>query len=250
MSATTLHAAGCPIEPDWSYGTGARGQANWNTLFPVLCGEGSQQSPFDIVTAGVTRAKLPKLTFHYNVADVVILDEDDQVEFNHGAGNFITIGKTVYNLINVHEHTPSEYTVNGQQFAAEIHLVHQNPSTGQLAVVGVLVNAGAPNPGIIEGPSPSQPTAVDLKLTDLLPKKKNYARFNGSLTTPGTNPATTRCGESVLWTEMLSPITLSSSQISEFQDAAKACWGTDVTNRPVQPANNRFLLMAIPKVDP
>jgi len=119
-----------------------------------------------------------------------------------------------------------------------------------LAVVGVLVNVGDPNPGIIEGPSPSDPTAVDLKLTDLLPRKRNYVRFNGSLTTPGNDPAATRCGESVLWTEMLTPITMSSSQIGEFEAAANACWGTSVTNRPVQPANNRFLLMSLPKVDP
>ncbi len=250
MSATTLHAGGGPIEPDWSYGTGARGQANWNKLFRVLCGEGSQQSPFPIVTAGVTRAKLPKLTFHYKVADVVVLDYDDQVQFDHGAGNFITIGNTVYNLIEVHQHTPGEYTVNGQKFAMEFHLVHQNPTTRQLAVVGVLVNVGDPNPGIIEGPSPSDPTAVDLKLTDLLPRKRNYVRFNGSLTTPGNDPAATRCGESVLWTEMLTPITMSSSQIGEFEAAANACWGTSVTNRPVQPANNRFLLISLPKVDP
>ncbi len=250
LSGATLHAAGCPEEPDWSYGTGPTGQQNWASLFPILCGRGSQQSPFGIVTAGVTRAKLPKLTFHYKVADVVVLDYDDQVEFNHGAGNFITIGKTVYDLINIHEHTPSEYTVNGQQFAMEIHLVHKNAATGQLAVVGVLVNAGAADPGIIQGPSPSQPTAVDLKLTELIPKKKNYVRFNGSLTTPGHTITLPRCAESVLWTTMLTPITLSSGQIAEFEDAARACWGTSITNRPLSPANNRFLLMVPPKVDP
>ncbi|CAI8727701.1 carbonic anhydrase family protein [Methylococcus capsulatus] len=140
-------AAGCPSEPDWSY-SGANGPSNWNTLFPIQCGTGSRQSPFDIVTANVTKADLPKLSFHYNVADVLFLDHDDQVAFNHGNGNFIKIGKDRFDLINIHEHTPSEYTLNGQQFPMEIHLVHQNKQTGQLAVIGVFVVTGKENKGV------------------------------------------------------------------------------------------------------
>ncbi len=238
---TPAFAAGCPTEPDWSY-TSPTGPNEWNTLFPDECGNGIRQSPFDIVTSTATRAKLPKLTFHYNVADVLTLDHDDQVEFNHGAGNYITIGNTRYNLINIHEHTPSEYTVDGTQYPMEIHLVHQNPDNGQLAVVGVFVQSGKADPGVIEPPSSGDPSTVDLKLTDLIPHKKNYVRFNGSLTTPGSTPTPPRCAQGVLWTEMLTPITMSADQIAAFEDAAQACWGTSITNRPVQPANGRFLL--------
>jgi carbonic anhydrase len=238
---TPAFAAGCPTEPDWSY-TSPTGPSEWNTLFPTQCGNGSRQSPFNIDTSKAMRAKLPKLKFHYKVADVVVLDHDDQVEFDHGEGNYITIGKTRYDLINVHEHTPSEYTLNGTQYPMEIHLVHQNPDTGQLAVVGVFVNSGKSDPGVIDPPSFNDPSTVDLKLTDLIPRKKNYVRFNGSLTTPGTTTTPPRCAEGILWTEMLTPITMSAQQIADFQDAAMACWGTSVTNRPVQPDNGRFLL--------
>ncbi|AAU92649.1 carbonic anhydrase [Methylococcus capsulatus str. Bath] len=234
-------AAGCPSEPDWSY-SGANGPSNWNTLFPIQCGTGSRQSPFDIVTANVTKADLPKLSFHYNVADVLYLDHDDQVAFNHGNGNFIKIGKDRFDLINIHEHTPSEYTLNGQQFPMEIHLVHQNKQTGQLAVIGVFVVTGKENKGVKEAPSFNDPSTVALKLTGLIPKKRNYVRFNGSLTTPGENIALPRCAEGVLWTEMLTPIAMSSDQIAAFQDSAQVCWGTSITNRPLQPSNNRFLL--------
>ncbi len=241
LAPPRLNAAGCPSEPDWSY-TGPRGPRNWNSLFPTQCGNGSRQSPFDIVTGSALPAKLPPLAFHYKVADVIVLDHDDQVQFDHGAGNFITIGETRYNLINIHDHTPSEYTLNGRQFPMEIHLVHQDPNTGQLAVVGVFVEAGKPDPGVVEEPSVKQPSTVDLKLTDLIPDQKNYFRFNGSLTTPGNTTKPPRCAEGVLWTEMLTPITMSKEQIAAFEEASQACWGTKVTNRPAQPANGRFLL--------
>jgi carbonic anhydrase len=247
----TAFAAGCPKEPDWGY-MGPNGPQNWNTLFPFQCGTGTRQSPINILPANATPARLPKLVFHYRIAHVVELDHDDQIQFNHGAGNYITIGNTRYDLVNIHEHTPAEYTLNGHQYPMEIHLVHVNQQTGALAVVGVLVQAGKADPGVIEPPSLNDPSGVDLFLPDLLPRNREYVRFNGSLTTPGNTTTPPRCAEGVLWTEMLHPITMSSDQIKDFEDAAQACWGTSVTNRPVQPTNNRFILRAIPaqKSDP
>ncbi len=235
-------AGGCPTEPDWSY-SGNDGPQYWNQLFPNQCGNGSRQSPFNIATVQFTRSLLPKLDFHYAEANVIYLDHDDQVQFDHGEGNYITIGGTRYDLINIHAHTPSEYTIDGQQFPMEIHFVHQNSVSGQLAVVGVMVALGKSDPGVIEPPTPEDPALVDLKLTDLLPKRKNYVRFNGSLTTPGNTTTPPRCAEGVLWTEMLTPITMSADQIAAFEDSARACWGTSVTNRPLQPSNGRFLLI-------
>lgn len=238
-------AAGCPSEPDWSY-SGDNGPAFWSTLFPIMCGKGVLQSPFDIVTRGhsVSPAKLPKLTFHYSVAKVIFLDHDDQIVIDHGDGNFITIGNTEYELINVHVHTPSEYTTDGKQFPMEIHLVHQS-SDGLLAVVGVLVSSGKNDSGVLEPPSEGDPSTVDLDLNKLIPRKKNYVRFVGSLTTPGGTTALPRCAEGVLWTEMLTPITMSQDQISAFEDSEEGCWGTRTTNRPVQPVNNRPVLKPI-----
>ncbi len=238
-------ASGCPSEPDWSY-SGPNGPAFWSTLFPIMCGKGVLQSPFDIVTRGhtVSPAKLPKLTFHYGVAQVTFLDHDDQIVIGHGQGNFIKIGNTEYELINIHVHTPSEYTKDGKQFPMEIHLVHQSPN-GLLAVVGVLVSSGKKDSGVLEPPSEGDPSTVDLDLNNLIPNKKNYVRFVGSLTTPGNTTALPRCAEGVLWTEMLTPITMSQDQISAFEDSEEGCWGTRTTNRPVQPVNNRPILKPI-----
>jgi len=243
-------AAGCPSEPDWSY-SGANGPAFWNTQFPIMCGKGVLQSPFDIVTSrgNISAARLPRLIFHYNIAHLVFLDHDDQIQIDHGQGNYITIGNLRYDLENIHVHTPSEYTIDGKQFPLEIHLVHKS-SGGLLAVVGVLVAAGKSDNGIFEPPSETDPSTVDLNLIKLVPRKRNYVRFVGSLTTPGNTPALPRCAEGVLWTEMLTPITMSQDQIAAFEDSEEGCWGTRITNRPVQPVNNRPLLKPMPNTDP
>ena len=243
--AADARADGCPTEPDWSY-TGDTGPTFWNELFPIMCGQGTLQSPIDIETgkgSGVIPAKLPKLTFHYDVAHVIFLDHDDQTDSPDGQRNYITIGKTRYNLENVHVHTTSEHTLNGKGFPMEIQLVHQS-SDGFFAVVGVLVKAGKKNEGVIDPPSEVDPSTVDLDLAKLIPKdSKDYVQYIGSLTTPGSTTALPRCEEGILWMVMLKPITMSQDQIEDFQNSEMGCWGTTTTNRLTQPIGNRPILL-------
>jgi len=183
---------------------------------------------------------LPRLKFNYNVADVVTLDHDDQTLENHGAGNSIVLGGVQYNLINIHAHTPSEHTINGESFPLELHFVHVSQA-GQIAVVGVFVREGKPDKDIIVPPSGSDPSTVNFKLTGLIPKNRARFSYDGSLTTPGPDPATIGCPETVLWTVMKQPIQMSADQIQAFEASGYACWSTNNTARPVQPVNNRFV---------
>lgn len=243
--AANAMAQSCPSEPDWSY-TGDNGPTFWNELFPVLCGQGFLQSPIDIETGrdrNVIPAKLTKLTFHYDVAHVVFLDHDDQTENSHGQGNYITIGETRYNLINVHVHTTSEHTLDGKGYPMEIHLVHQS-SDGLFAIVAVFVKSGSSNSGVITPPSEVDPSTVELDMTQLIPgDTKNYVQYTGSLTTPGSTTALPRCEEGIQWTVMLKPIAMSQDQIADFEDSEMGCWSTITTNRLTQPINNRPLLL-------
>lgn len=237
-------AAGCPTEPDWSY-TGSTGPAFWNTLFPDQCGLGTRQSPINIVSSDATMSShLPKLTFHYFMSDVVTLDHDDNQKLvGAQTGNYIMIGETKYFLDNIHAHTPSEHTINGQRFPLELHFVNKS-ANGSLAAVGVLVEVGKPNPGIIEPPSYQDPSSVDFRLGDLIPSQRSYWRYNGGLTTPGEDATATRCPQGILWTVMTHPITMSADQIKAFEDSGYACWDTNDTARPVQPVNARFVLFS------
>jgi len=236
-------ASGDPTEAgNWNYTT--NGPSVWNQNFPDQCGTGSRQSPFDIVTAEVIRAKLPKLVFHYT-HPITFLDHDDQISIDHGAGNYITIGKTRFDLKSIHQHTPAEYTIDGATpYPLEFHLVHVS-AAGQIAVVGVLAKSGKADKAIIQPPSFAEPDTVEIDPRDLLPKKRSYWRFNGSLTTPtaGGVPYPPYCAEEIIWTEMQKPITMSADQISAFEDSNNATWGTTTIARGVQPANGRFVLI-------
>ncbi|HVA82179.1 MAG TPA: carbonic anhydrase family protein, partial [Candidatus Binataceae bacterium] len=150
-----------------------------------------------------------------------------------------------YDLKSIHQHTPAEYTVDdGTPYPMEFHLVHKS-AAGQIAVVGVLVESGKADKGIIEPPSSAEPYTVDIDPRDLLPADRSYWRFNGSLTTPTASgvPSPPDCAEGVLWTEMREPIELSPDQIAAFKDSNNAVWGTTNIARPVQPANGRFILI-------
>lgn len=251
IASVLLGSSPVGAQRDYGYEGGGNqvpNQFEWNDSFPVLCGLGSYQSPFNIDTRHQIRAKLPKLIFHYHVGHIVYLDHDDQLVIDHGAGNYITIGSQRYNLEQVHFHTPGEYTVNGgDPFPLEFHFVHVNADPNgspQFAAVGVLVNEGNADRGILKPPSQADPTTVDMIPSDLLPPpaRRNYWRFTGSLTTPGSSSGPTRCAEGLLWTVMKTPITMSPAQIDAFKASSISEWGTDVTNRPPQPANGRYIL--------
>lgn len=241
--ASSVLAAGCPSEPEgWNYTS--QGPDVWKTAFPVLCGLGARQSPINIVTKSAVPAHLPKIEFHYNVANVVTLDHDDnQTLTGAQTGNFISIGGVRYFIHDIHAHTPSEHTINGNSYPLELHFVHES-AAGQLAVVGVLVREGKANDGIIKPPSEADPSTVDFNLVDLIPKNRRYWSYDGSLTTPGADPTTLGCPEVVLWSVMTKPITMSADQIQAFRDSSFACWNTENNARPTQPINNRFVFVS------
>ena len=218
----------------WNY-TGDTGPAMWGTLKAeyAACGNGTRQSPIDILPASVIRARLPKLAFHYDVGHVTYLDHDDQLTVDHGAGNFVMVGNDKFSLIDVHVHTPGEHRVDGKSYAMEIHFVHQD-AAGHMLAVGVFVERGKADRGVIVAPAADKPEVVDLHISELLPDRKEYWTYNGSLTTPG-------CGEGLRWIVMQRPIQMSADQLKVFAASVEAVWhGSNA--RPVQPLNGRFVL--------
>jgi carbonic anhydrase len=110
----------------------------------------------------------------------------------------------------------------------EAHLVHK-ADDGTLAVVGVMVVQGSVDGGITGLPAKDHPSRMDAEATALLPKSRDFYRYDGSLTTPA-------CNEGVIWTVMQSPIEMSAEQIAAFQSVI----GDNA--RPVQPLNGREIL--------
>ena len=202
----------------------------WAECFPD-CG-GSVQSPIDIVGA-VGDTTLMGLDLSYSTSSIDLKNNGHTVQFNYATGSKLTLNGVEYILKQLHFHTTSEHTVDGQHYDMEIHLVHEDAGTGNLAVVGLLATEGTENAflanffndlPLLDETFTDPTTTVDVN--DLLPTNTSYYTYQGSLTTPP-------CSEIATWFVMSTPIEVSSAQIQSMQDRV-------VDNyRPTQPLNGR-----------
>ncbi len=211
------HEAG---PPHWTY-EGAEGPDHWGDLgdgaYP-LCGTGKWQSPLDISTQDISAhyVDLPDMVFNYFPSDLTILNNGHTVQANYRGGSNAVIDGIHYDLLQFHFHTPSEHTVDGTSYAAELHAVHRN-ANGELAVVGILIQEGAENPAfdavIANAPAEKADattiSGVTINLRDMLPEVTHTYRYSGSLTTPP-------CSEGVSWNLITDPIEMSAAQINRF----------------------------------
>jgi carbonic anhydrase len=115
------------------------------------------------------------------------------------------------------------------------HLVHKD-AEGKLAVVAVLFDLGAASPGLdpiftrlpaVEG-EVTMNEGVSIEPAGLLPKKRGYYEFDGSLTTPP-------CTEGVRWIVLKQPVTLSKAQLEAFRRLYPK------NARPTQPLHGRVV---------
>jgi len=261
---TSFHGSG----DHWSYEKGDKGPDNWGELSPdwAIASTGIRQSPIDINSStAVASSQLGKdplgpIKFHYTGSILSLINNGHaiQVNCNSTASNYIQINDHKYELLQFHFHTPSEHKIDGKDYPMELHLVHQLIENSedkaysedeaelkpvQLAVVGVMIEAGEKPNKIIEELDPSKiitseegdrPYDVLIKEFQadyFLPpeNERSYYRYHGSLTTPP-------CSENVLWTVMENPISFSKTQIDIFTKKYKG------NRRPVQGAFHRLIM--------
>ena len=124
----------------WGY-TGAEGPERWGCLSDDYraCSEGVHQSPVDISRAESHDG--PAIGFEYSAPAATARNNGHTVYLDFAPGNFLGVADRRYELIGVHYHSPAEHEIGGEQFAAELHLVHQD-TDGNLAVVGLLYQVG------------------------------------------------------------------------------------------------------------
>lgn len=222
----------------WGY-QGHEGPAHWGDLDKkfATCKTGNVQSPIDLNFGNLKEADLGDIQFIYKDIEPEIVNNGHTVQVNYGNGSAIKVQGQQYNLAQFHFHTPSENTVNGKPYPMEMHLVHKNDK-GELAVVGVFFKEGKNNPELDkawekmpkQGGSKQMLSGVSLNAANLLPGKKQFGHFMGSLTTPP-------CSEDVNWFVMKEPIEASREQIAKFNKVI----GDNA--RPTQPLNGRQVVM-------
>ncbi len=214
-AATTAVAPAVVYHGDhWSY-EGELGPRNWGKINPewIKCSTGNRQSPIDIRDG--MKVDLEQINFDYRPSGFNVVDNGHTIQVGISGGNFITIMGRTYELLQFHFHRPSEERINGRSFEMVAHLVHKD-SEDKLAVVAVLIERGKAQ-GLIQiiwnnlplekHSTNSPPTVIDMN--DLLPTRRDYFTYMGSLTTPP-------CSEGVLWMVMKEPVQASGSQLALF----------------------------------
>lgn len=196
------------------------------------CNEGLQQSPVDIVA--IERVTGERIVFLYDSNVIAVNNTGRTISVWYELGSSMAIGGRVYDLVTAHHHAPSEHLIDGKQYAAEMHLVHES-AQGDLAVVARLFEFGDSNPlidsfleGAVSGRILSE-AHWPLHSRLLQPRGEEYYHYVGSTTTPP-------CIEPVEWLVIAETGTISDSQ---FKALLSATGGPN--NRPVQALNGRTI---------
>ena len=137
--------------------------------------------------------------------------------------------------MQIHFHKPGEEKIGGKSYAMSAHLVHQS-SAGKLAVIAAMMEAGKEHSLIrtlwtnlpLEKNKAITRPEVKIDPSQLIPAKRGYYTFSGSLTTPP-------CTEDVLWLVLKTPIQVSKEQLAGFGSIYKN------NARPVQAVNARTI---------
>ena len=207
---------------------------SWRRNSPFVA-RGMAQSPIDIRDA--TETALVDIEFHYGATANNIVNSGHTIQVDADAGSHIVYNGITYDLLQFHFHAPSEHTIAGEAAPMEIHFVHKDRNSNNLAVVGVLLNEGGTENEAYAPIIDNMPAEIgaadavgeDIALAGLLPERRGYFTYLGSLTTPP-------CSEVARWLLLDSPVELSAKQIAAY----RALY--DGNARPVQPLGKRDLL--------
>ncbi|WMW80471.1 carbonic anhydrase family protein [Undibacterium cyanobacteriorum] len=217
----------------WSY-EGETGPMQWGKMNSAnaKCDLGERQSPIDI-RDGI-KVDLDTINFDYKPVSFSVVDNGHTIQVNLGAGNYISVSGKTYELLQFHFHRPSEERINGRGFEMVAHLVHKDRE-GKLAVVAVLLEAGQNQEVIqlvwnnlpLEKNDPVKALS-NIDVSKLLPAKRDYYTYMGSLTTPP-------CSEGVLWLVLKQTVEVSADQIGIFSRLYP------MNARPIQKSAGRII---------
>lgn len=229
-----------PTATAWSY-DGSNGSApdHWDEVAAECANTSeSHESPIDIETSTMkTDSSVQAVKVNYTSTSFSVENNGHTIEAVPAdlKANSIELNGTTYYLQQFHFHAESENTIDGKHTAAELHLVNKSDK-GEVVVLALMLQTGEENAPLNElfEHIPAKQTAegqdVELEspidLAALIPAGSVSAQFDGSLTTPP-------CSQGVRWNVYLTPVTVSSEQLSAFTAVYPD------NHRPLQPLNGR-----------
>ncbi|KAF3321792.1 alpha carbonic anhydrase 1 [Carex littledalei] len=223
------------------------GSKNWGNLTSAfeICGKGAQQSPINIQTNATSfNSSIESLKRDYIAANATLINNGHNIGlvYTSEAGSAVIDGKK-YALKQLRWHFPSEHTIDGKSFAAEVHLLHES-TDGKVAIVSILYNFGDADPFLYqidaklpqlssESCSEQQEARISAGLIhsrSLKVTTSKYYRYVGSLTTPP-------CTENIIWNILSEVRTMSVDQGKKLA----ASYGGVPNARPIQSLNGRIV---------
>jgi len=176
------------------------------------------QSPIDITLAARPDnniVRMPVLTFSATPSTFTVENTRNNLKVRTINTWMLTSVSPAATLQEFHSHVPAEHLDRGHRHDAELHFVFKYGTTAY--AVAVWVDAGSPNDAIrkVLDKKPrvcetSTPSRESIAITDLIlteSRRRHYARYVGSLTTPA-------CDEPVTFFILLDPITATRTQIN------------------------------------
>lgn len=185
----------------------------WNKVDKWNCG-GAQQSPINVITDSVIQCKsLCDVEIIYKPSKCRVNFKNGLIRFKIDKGSYIVFKGVTYMLTEITVHTPSMHQIDGESYDAEIQLIHtiggddtsnddnidhDSSNSERGVIISCLFRKGHhhgdPERFITEviNSLPSEsinyykdiPTSNDWGGSLLLPKKKSFFMYNGSLPFP------------------------------------------------------------------
>lgn len=219
----------------WSY-SGGDGPSSWGDLRAdyELCSKGNEQSPVNLVFQDPNGKKSFSLGYQKGKASLSDSGYSLRVEFTPQSQ--MSFDGQEYILEKAEIRSPSEHTLSTKTLPLEIQMYHRTSNGLRRGIVSLMVVEGKASPafepllrllGGVNGQTPT--SSVDFDPSVLIPPKKTFYQYRGSLTHPP-------CHEGIEWFVFNTPIQMSSEQIKAIKDFYSG------NSRPAQSLNGRKVI--------
>lgn len=210
----------------WGYGA-MNGPSKWASMNPdyALCDQGRAQSPINLVWSRPQKGA-PRVSTSYSESSAQVKNMGFTPRIMISGSNQLSVNGVSYNLEAIDFHSPSEHQLSGTPLSMEIQLMHR-AANGAQAIISLFAIEGRENALLKEVTTRLKGgSGFQLNASKLLPPRKSFYHYKGSLTTPP-------CTEGVDWIVYNTPMELSREQILAFRGVFPQ------NNRPAQPLNGR-----------
>lgn len=248
LTTTTITSAATGDIPAWDYNNAGR---DWSHSSNVC--NGKRQSPIDINLNPTVNCSTRGITVEFTDDDIKTkIDPDHAMKVS---GEFATLwlrqgdDTLEYKALQFHMHTPSEHTINGKYYDAEVHIVFEivsddkDKTDNTLTVLGFLFDHVTEEENTFFKDwnlSGNMDKEFNMNLDSIKDYVKSetideYYNYLGSLTTP-------KCNEIVNWFVFKNALNISLEQKNLLHSYYKENTnhaGSNGNNREVQDLNGR-----------